>query len=364
MTNVCRVHGSTSECVSSQFAKLKIAVALVVIRDKPAGQNVKDFVNNLISFHQDKDQRWKAEYHRLKQEVLQLRQQQLLFAINSRLNSQSSDDVSRRDNRHSRSLLTPPDSQSDSQPETTVALLPATLETSSSSSSSPGDVEDVDRMEFLRAYFYLEHQLRSSRPTPAAISSSSNINGNEILEKDVIRQSVLSVLQHVELCAPKEQCDFSKCLDSLRVCVRLLDAHDKWSQPVRAKFIELSSSWLQRVNHGDSVLRHYALLEILADSDGMAVQLAGSLVKSIAESQQRMNEWEWDGTELIPRPVLAHFSSASYYFLLLEKTIPRMAPSDKSRFVTSLSHVEQRVHLNFPLFAASMMRLAHQLATS
>lgn len=281
----------------------------------------------------------------------------------------TADDVSRRDNRHSRSLLTPPDSQSDSQPETTVALLPAILETtSSSSSSSPGDVEDVDRMEFLRAYFYLEHQLRSSRPTPATISSSSsssNINGNEILEKDVIRQSVLSVLQHVELCAPKEQCDFSKCLDSLRVCVRLLDAHDKWSQPVRAKFIELSSSWLQRVNHGDSVLRHYALLEILADSDGMAVQLAGSLVKSIAESQQRMNEWEWDGTELlIPRPVLAHFSSASYYFLLLEKTIPRMAPSDKSRFVTSLSHVEQRVHLNFPLFAASMMRLTHQLATS
>ena len=54
MTNVCRVHGSTSECVSSQFAKLKIAVALVVIRDKPAGQNVKDFVNNLILFHQDK----------------------------------------------------------------------------------------------------------------------------------------------------------------------------------------------------------------------------------------------------------------------------------------------------------------------
>ena len=33
---------------------LKFAVALVVIRDKPAGQNVKDFVNNLILFHQNK----------------------------------------------------------------------------------------------------------------------------------------------------------------------------------------------------------------------------------------------------------------------------------------------------------------------
>ena len=274
----------------------------------------------------------------------------------------AADDVSRRDNRHFQSLPTPPDSQSDSQPDTTVALLPATLETT----NSPEDVEDVDRMEFLRAYFFLEHQLRLSRPPPpqSTPASSSSINGNEIMEKDVIRQSVLSVLQHIELSAPKEQCDFSKCLDSLRVCVRLLDSHDKWNQSVRDKFIELSSSWLQRVSHGDSVLRHYALLEILADSDGMAVQLAGNLVKSIAESQQRMNEWEWDGTELIPRPVLAHFSSASYYFLLLEKTIPRMAPSDKSRFVTSLSHVEQRVHLNFPLFAASMMRLAHQLATS
>jgi hypothetical protein len=54
MTQVCKVHGNTSECISSQFAKLKIAVALVVIRDKPAGQNVKDFVNNLILFHQNK----------------------------------------------------------------------------------------------------------------------------------------------------------------------------------------------------------------------------------------------------------------------------------------------------------------------
>ena len=278
------------------------------------------------------------------------------------------DDVSRRDSCHYQSLLTPPDSQSDSQPDTTVALLRQPTLSLTSTTCIPENVEDVDRMEFLRAYFYLEHELRLSRPSSTSSqgrSSRNIINGNnEILEKDVIRQSVLSVLQHVEINAPKEQCDFSKLADSLRVCVRLLDSHDKWSQPVREKFIELSSSWLQRLVQGDSVLRHYALLEILADSDGMAVHLAGNLVKSIAESQQRMNEWEWDGMELIPRPVLAHFCSASYYFLLLEKTIPRMASSDKSRFVAILSHVEQRVHLNFPLFAASMMRLAHQLATS
>ena len=53
MTNVCKVHGSTSECVSSQLAKLKVAVALVVIRDKPTGQSAKDFVSNLIFFHHD-----------------------------------------------------------------------------------------------------------------------------------------------------------------------------------------------------------------------------------------------------------------------------------------------------------------------
>ena len=260
------------------------------------------------------------------------------------------DNVRRPYPHHSQTILTPPNSQSDSQQPCTTLSLPLTTY------SSPGDdeAEDNERMEFLRAYFYLEHHLRLSRP------SSYN---NELVEKDVVHQSVMSVLQHVDRNTPKERSDFPKCLDSFRVCVGLLDRHSKWSPPIREKFVELSLSWLQRLAEGDCVLKYYALLEILAESDGMAAQLAGTLVKSIAESQQRINEWEWDGMELIPRPVMSHFSVASYYFLLLEKTIPRMASADKSRFVTVLSHVEKRVHLNFPLFAASMMRLAHQLAS-
>lgn len=55
MTNdICSVHGIVTECISSQFAKLKVAVALVIIRDKPAGQNVKDFVGSLLLFHNDR----------------------------------------------------------------------------------------------------------------------------------------------------------------------------------------------------------------------------------------------------------------------------------------------------------------------
>ncbi|KAK4018179.1 hypothetical protein OUZ56_000248 [Daphnia magna] len=351
MTNVCKVHGNTSECVSSELAKLKIAVALVVIRSKPADQNVKDFVHNLVFFQQDKEQRWKAEYHRLKQEVLQLRQQQLLFSINTRLSSHSSEDFRIRPNPHdSQPVLTPPDSQSDSQPNTTLAL--PTL----APNIPENDKADADHMTFLRAYFYLDHQLRLNRQPPPLIGLN-----NEILEKDVVRQSVLSVLQHVDSNTPKEQSDFSRCLDSFRVCVRLLDSHGKWSQSMLNKFIELSSCWLKRVMQGDNVLRYNALLDILADSNGMAVLLAETVVKAIAESHERMNEWEWDGVELIPRPVLTHFFASSYYFLLLEKTIPRMGSSDRSRFQTVLSHVGQRVHINFPLFAASMMRLAHQL---
>lgn len=251
-------------------------------------------------------------------------------------------------------LLTPPDSQQSlsSQPNgrtscTTLALLPAT-------SNKTDQATDVNRMEFLQAFFYLEHHLRLSR--------SPGMVGNNLLENDVVRQSVLSVLQHVERNASKENSDFTKCLDSLRICVQLLDRHDKWSRAIRDKLTELSSSWLLRVTQGDNVLKHYALLQILADSNGMAVLLADILVKAIIESQERISQWEWDGMELVPRTVLVHFFSASYYILLLEKTIPRMAPSDKTRFVSVLSHIEQRVHLNFPLFAASMMRLSHQLA--
>ena len=54
MKNSCVVHGSNSECISSLLAKLKIAVALVVIRNKPSGQSTKDFVHNLVFFHHDK----------------------------------------------------------------------------------------------------------------------------------------------------------------------------------------------------------------------------------------------------------------------------------------------------------------------
>ena len=51
---VCKVHGSREICVSSHVTKLRIALAFVVIRLKPADRTVKDFVTHLQTFHQDK----------------------------------------------------------------------------------------------------------------------------------------------------------------------------------------------------------------------------------------------------------------------------------------------------------------------
>lgn len=42
------------QCISSQLSKLKIAVALVVLRNKPVEQDIKTFVENLTVFHQDR----------------------------------------------------------------------------------------------------------------------------------------------------------------------------------------------------------------------------------------------------------------------------------------------------------------------
>lgn len=50
----CKVHESCEECVLSQMSKLQIAVALVVLRDKPNGQSAKDFATSLRIFQQTK----------------------------------------------------------------------------------------------------------------------------------------------------------------------------------------------------------------------------------------------------------------------------------------------------------------------
>lgn len=252
---------------------------------------------------------------------------------------------------HSLELLTPPDSQQ-SFDSSEILSIDEQIPTS----RKPDDEADIDRTKFFRAYFYLEHHFRLNRP----IEESTNCSN--VLENDVICKSVLSVLQHVDRTSTKEYSDFQKCRQSLQICVRMLDRHNKWSAGIRERFGELFSSWLQRVKQKaiTNVFEHYALLETIVDSDGMAVKAADILVNSIVESQQVISEWDWNGKELIPQNILADFSNASYSVLLLEKTIPRLTPTDKVRFMPVLSHIETRVHLNFPLFAASIMRLAHQ----
>ena len=50
----CRVHDSVTQCISRQMDRLRIATALVVIRDKPAGQTAREFATSLQIFHRDR----------------------------------------------------------------------------------------------------------------------------------------------------------------------------------------------------------------------------------------------------------------------------------------------------------------------
>ena len=111
MTRACTVHKNTDVCVSSQLSRVKIAIAFALIRIKPANQNVREFITNLQSFYHDKvssfyssylktncvlrwnlryvngllfyrqENRWKSEYFRLKNEMLQVRQHQVLSGL-------------------------------------------------------------------------------------------------------------------------------------------------------------------------------------------------------------------------------------------------------------------------------------------
>lgn len=313
----------------------------------------------LCYFPKPQEQRWKTEYRRLKQEVLMLRQQQVLLNVSSGRSIYDSppasgmmlwsrrkchfslttiargfyshclDGLRGQEQQNQQSALglmalTPPDSQSTSPTVTTSTAVPY----------------DHDGMEFLRAYFFLEHQLRSR-------------SADSILENDVIRQSVLAVLEHVDRSLQLNRSDFPRCLESLSLCIRLLDRHSKWIPVIRENFLRTSTIWLESISRGNA-LKPFALLQILAESE-MAPLLSETLLKLLAESQLRLKEW--DVTAFIPQPLLDILSATSYYMLLIEKALPRLSPGDRKRLVKLSSGIDPQIQLHFPLFASALIRL-------
>ena len=199
-------------------------------------------------------------------------------------------------------------------------------------------------MAFLRAVFYIEHELRC-RPTDS-------------LNESVIRQSVLSVIQHIDRCIESHS-DLTQCFESLRMCVHLLDSQANWPRSVSKRLTEAVYKWLQLVNRGHNAGKYFTLLQIVTESN-LAPDLAEMIVKRITDLQQMFKEWRFDGG-LIPRPILYDFMNSSYFFLLFEKTIPRLSVLARKRHFATFSDTNSNVKLHFPLFAASMMRCAHKL---
>ena len=192
-----------------------------------------------------------------------------------------------------------------------------------------------------------------------------------MLENEVIRQSVLAVVRHVDRSLETNSYStiyFPQCLESLNLCIRLLDQHSRWSQTLRDTFAQLADKWLQfllaAVDNID-VMKSLALLQIVADSNGMAPRLVEWLLKKVTQCQEKLNEWQGARNELVPDQLLASFADASYLFVLLETAVARLAPAERNRFLlvpSQLPAVEPRVSLHFPLFALSLMRLESQLA--
>ena len=221
--------------------------------------------------------------------------------------------------------LTPPDSQSRD-----VSL----------------DLQDQnEQVLFLRAYFYLEHQLRAQP---------------EFLEDDVIQQSISTVLRHVDGSIRRNRIDSVKCMESFHNCVRLLDTHHKWNVSILShRFTEMAARWLHSIRSSDQSGAYCSLLQILADSD-FAARLGPLVVEQIARMQTSISSWQ-SPDALIPRKIADDFMASSYYFTLLETLIPRLSGAEKQSHVTLLPPIDDGVQVHFPLFAASLMKCVDAL---
>lgn len=248
------------------------------------------------------------------------------------------------------SFLTPPDSQLLSTYQRNCMVM-------SISSIPNGDDEDAMGIKFLRAYFFLEHQLRRRSSVASA--------GTFVLENDVVRQSVGAILGYVERSLRRNPTDFHHCLESLRLCVKLLDHHStsdvqkQWFTAVRDAFVRTSTKCLQSFEHG-GMQKPFALLQILAGSTTLAPQLAESLLKLLSESLLIL--MDWDLSQLLPESILDVLSRVSYYVLLIEKALPRLSPGNRKRLIHLYPDVHPTIRVHFPLLASSLIRLQAQLA--
>lgn len=237
-------------------------------------------------------------------------------------------------------MLTPPNSQSTSSDISEL--------------NENKDDQGADQMDFLRAYFFLEHQLRNP-------SSTDNM-----LENDAVRKSICSILDQVNFSLNRNSVDFPRCLEGLRLCVRLLERHSKWIPVVPDIFYRPCTSWLQSIllncnNSDDSyTLKVFTLLQILVGSSILAPLISESLLKLMAESQIHL--MDWDVTKFLPQILVNILSGTSYLVLLMEKALPRLSSTDRKRLLGLFPHIEPRIQQNFPLLASSLIRLQTRLS--
>lgn len=212
--------------------------------------------------------------------------------------------------------------------------------------------------EFLRAFFYLEHRLRADREADGRISPA------EISENDVISRSVFAVLRHVRRGTDSSDVTFKTFRDGLQICLQFLDHQSTWTAAIRDELADIAGQWLDSLHKSSHTRKAFALLIILAESHGMAIALADFLANRMVESQKNLSTWNWDGHNFLSESILRQFCSASYYLLLLEKTIPQLPSDVKLRLIGILSNVEPQVHNNFPLVSLSILRLVSLLSSS
>lgn len=72
------------------FTQVRLALALVIIRNKPAAMNARSYTEALAQNLQKQEQSWREKAEGLQQEVLRLRQEVVLAQVGTVPNSNSS----------------------------------------------------------------------------------------------------------------------------------------------------------------------------------------------------------------------------------------------------------------------------------
>ncbi|XP_029352924.1 meiosis-specific protein MEI4 [Echeneis naucrates] len=353
------------------FTKARVALALAIVKTKPAGLSGRENAEALARKLRSRDESWKEKAEGLQQEVLRLRQQLLLARVTSYTKSTVKEDGPDSALENVSQDLFDPSCDSETPDLLEVDPQPGLQPPS----GHPGGLWDSvlnPNMQFLQSLCSL-YRVKGNSRALEALWFSPDGGAASVLTDSVCQllDSVVAACRNPPLLGP---CDL--VLQACQVAAGAMDLFSSQMMPsvefmghVEESLRELTGLLLNH-NHESSTLQAAERLMEYLITLGSSSMSKSFLIRHILAQISALADRLWQafqensGLDTFP---VDQYQNSCHLFWIVEKLLQKSKVEVDSEQAGFLSHLLHRVFLlseEFPLFSICMWRIAGLLTSS